>query len=80
MPSFLNINRAIFLTHPGLPDFVEVIDETQASVDGVERSTKGVLRVSLSLSGAMFAKFLSKTFRTWVFEPSYESEDDTYWS
>ena len=46
------------------PDFVEIIEETQASVNGVERSTKGVLRVSLSLSGAMFAKFLSKTFRT----------------
>ena len=55
---------AIFLTHLGSPDFVEIIEEMQASVNGVERSTKGVLRVSLSLSGAMFAKFLSKTFRT----------------
>ena len=49
---------------PWFPRFVEIVKETQASVNGVERSTKGVLRVSLSLSGAMFAKFLSKTFRT----------------
>ena len=45
-------------------DFVKIVDETQASINDVELSTKGVLRVSLSLSGAMFAKFLSKTFRT----------------
>ena len=31
---------AIFLTHFGLPDFVEIIEEMQASVNVVERSTK----------------------------------------
>ena len=31
---------AIFLTHFGLPDFVEIIEEMQASVNVVELSTK----------------------------------------
>ena len=31
---------AIFLTHFGSPDFVEIIEEMQASVNVVERSTK----------------------------------------
>ena len=41
------------LSHPASLDFVEVIDETQANLNGVERSTKGILRISLSLSGAL---------------------------
>ena len=48
------------LSHPASLDFVEVIDETQANVNGVERSTKGILRISLSLSGALLPSSRAK--------------------
>ena len=41
-------------------DLDEVIDETQANLNDVERSTKGILRISLSLSGALLPSSRAK--------------------
>ena len=64
MEALLKHKSGLLLSHHGSLDLDEVIDEAQANLNGVERSTKVILRLDLSLSGAMSAKFLSKTFRT----------------